>query len=146
MDHLLSLLNECVVGVLSTCDEEIIHSVPVYYHYNQAENAFYFISRSKSVKVDNLKKNQKASFSVYSERLPRTYSAQCSAQIFDVENTGFAGNQIIKKLAEVHSTQEYYPSPISAMKEGELKLIKLEVIDYQYKSYVANTEQAQRSA
>jgi nitroimidazol reductase NimA-like FMN-containing flavoprotein (pyridoxamine 5'-phosphate oxidase superfamily) len=134
--HVISFLQECVVGVLSTYSHGEIHSVPVYYYHDETENAFYFITKSKSSKVTNIQKSKKASFSIYSEALPRVFNAKCSAEIFDVKNDS-ESMEIIRKLAEVHSTREYYPSPISSIKDGDLKLVKLTVLDYQYKSYTA---------
>lgn len=146
MNHLSSFLGECVVGVLSTCHNDEIHSVPVYYFYRPSEKAFYFISKSKSQKIDLLKKNKSAAFVVYSETLPQTFTAQCRAEIVSLAKNDEQSNEIIKKLAEVHSTREYYPSPLSSMKEGELILVRLEVLDYQYKSYVAGFERTEKSA
>lgn len=64
----------------------------------------------------------------------------------DLEDKGFQSNDIIKKLAEVHSTREYYPSPIASMKDGELKLVKLKVLDYLFKSYVSEYDLIEKSA
>ncbi len=147
MSHLNSFLEECVVGVLSIYKNAEIHSVPVYYYYHQVEKAFYFMTKSKSAKIDYLTKNNKASFSIYSERLPRAYNAQCKAEIVDLDgHHKVKAIHIIKRLAEVHSTQEYYPSPIASMKEGELKLIKLKVLDYQFNTYVPEFELSEQSA
>jgi hypothetical protein len=146
MDHdVISFLQECVVGVLSSCNNEEIHSVPVYYHFDATQNAFFFITKSKSNKITNIQKNKKASFSIYSESLPRVFTAKCSAEIFDVNNN-LEFIETFRKLVEIHSTREYYPSPISTIKDGELKLVKLAVLDHQYKSYTADDEQNQKSA
>jgi uncharacterized protein YhbP (UPF0306 family) len=131
--HLKSFLNECSVGVLSTCDKNEIHSVPVYYFYHEEQNSFYFITKSKTSKTSNLEKNNRANFSIYSERLPRVYTARCSADILDIDASNYS--DIIKKLAEVHSTREYYPSPLSSMKKGDLILVKLKVIDFKFNVY-----------
>lgn len=40
----------------------------------------------------------------------------------------------------MHSSQNYYPSPISTLKKGELKLIKLNVIDFNFKTYQKDIE------
>lgn len=144
--HISSFLEESVVGVLSTCNNGEIHSVPVYFYHDDTDNAFYFITKSKSTKVNHLKKNKQASFSIYSEALPRVFNAKCAVEIFDVQTNSLENIEIIRKLAEVHSTREYYPSPISTIKDGELKLVKLIVLDYQYKSYTAEAMKIQISA
>lgn len=135
--HINSFLKESVVGVLSTCRDNEIYSVPVYYFHDEADNAFYFITKSKSSKISNLKKTNKASFCIFSETLPRVFNAKCSIEIFNVNGAGFDGIEIVRKLAEVHSTQDYYPSPISMIKDGELNLVKLNVLTYDYKAYIS---------
>lgn len=144
--HISSFLKDSVVGVLSTLNNDEIYSVPVYYLHDKTENALYFITKSKSTKVKNIQKNKKVTFSVYSETLPRVFSAKCSAEILDVNDNSLDTIEIIRKLAEVHSTREYYPSPISTIKDGELKLVKLTFVDYYYKSYISGEEQVQKSA
>lgn len=147
MDHNInSFLKESVVGVLSTSNNDEIHSVPVYYFHEATENAIYFITKSKSTKVTNIKKSKKASFSIYSETLPRVFNARCSAEVFDINNNSLKSIEIVRKLAELHSTREYYPSPISTIKDGDLRLVKLSVLDFHYKSYIADEEQIQQSA
>jgi uncharacterized protein YhbP (UPF0306 family) len=131
--HLKSFLDECAVGVLSTCDKQEIHTVPVYYCFIEAQKAFYFLTKDKSTKTSILEKNNKANFSIYSETYPRVFTSRCRAEILDIDCP--EGGEVVKKLAEVHSTREYYPSPIYTMKQGSLKLVKLNLLDFTFKNY-----------
>ena len=38
-------------------------------------------------------------------------------------------------IGEVHSSQEYYPTPVDMLKEGSLVLIKLKVMKHKFNSY-----------
>lgn len=137
-----SFLSQKVVGVLSSCDNGDVLTVPVYYVYDAEQDAFFFISKSKSSKISNIKKNNKVFFSVFSEKLPRVYNARCTADLHDIQSVG--SFKIIKQLAEIHSTQEYYPSPIASIHEGELILVKLKVLESSFKSFVESEAVQQR--
>lgn len=131
--HIKTFINENFVGLISTCGDQKPHGVPIYYLLVKEENAFYFMTKTASKSYLNLKKNCAASITIFSETPPAVYTADCETEILEFSMDEYS--EIRKKLIGMHSTQDYYPSPVSTLKKGDLKLIKLKIIDFNYQSY-----------
>lgn len=140
--HIQSFITENIVGLLSTCNDQVAHGVPVFYLYLEPDNAFYFITKTESKKYFNLSENRMASLTIFSESPPTVFTAECRADILEFSFDKYA--QIINSLIDMHSTQDYYPSPISTLKKGVLKLIKLEIIGFNYNSYGKDIEKLKK--
>jgi len=121
------------VGIVSTHDNVTSNGVPIYYYFVKDDNAFYFITKSETIKYANIKKNKKASISIFAESPPTVFTANCVAELIEFETNDYI--KIKNKLVEIHSSQEFYPSPISTVKNGILSLVKLIVNDCKLKSY-----------
>ena len=131
--HIKSFINESSVGLIATCDHQKPHAVPVYYLLIEAENAFYFMTKTASNSYLNLKNNGRASITIFSEKPPTVYTANCESEILEFSVEEYSG--IRKKLIAMHATEDYYPSPVSTLRKGELKLVKLNILDSNYQSY-----------
>ncbi|MBT3203059.1 MAG: pyridoxamine 5'-phosphate oxidase family protein [Gammaproteobacteria bacterium] len=129
-----SFINKHIIGIVSTSNDRSVHAVPIYYHYIDHENAFYFFTRTASKKYSNLEKNNKASFTIFNEDPPVVFTADCEAELLNIDEGNYS--DIFIKLVEIHSSQLGYPTPISTMAEGLLTLVKLNIIDFNYKSYI----------
>ena len=142
MDNtVISFLADHSVGVLSTCNDGKPYGSPVYYHFTPEQKAFYFLTKNQSRKYLELNTNTQASFSVFSEAPPTSFLAECTAEILEFSLKAY--QSIITRLIEIHSTRDYYPSPISTMMEGELKLIRLDLIDFSFNAYQRDIEKLQ---
>jgi hypothetical protein len=128
-----TFLTESTVGLLSTYNDLKPHGVPVFYLFKTEEKAFYFITKTESRKYINLAKNGVASFTIFCEKPPTVFTAECHTEILEFSFEKYSA--IIKKLIDMHSTQDYHPSPISIHRKGLLKLIKLKISDFHYRSY-----------
>ncbi|MCP4078115.1 MAG: pyridoxamine 5'-phosphate oxidase family protein [Gammaproteobacteria bacterium] len=129
-----SFITERIIGIISTTNGQTLHGVPVYYHYVDYENAFYFLTKTVSKKYSNLEKNNKASFTIFNEDPPKIFTADCEAELLNINEDNCSDKFI--KLVEIHSSQQGYPTPVSTMTEGLLALVKLNVNDFDYKSYI----------
>ena len=138
-----SFITDHHIGLVSTCRDESSHAVPVFYHYAESENAFYFLTKSESKKFYNLKQNKKASFVIFSENPPQVYTAECISELLDIDDATYSDKFI--KLVELHATRDNYPTAISTMREGELVLVKLKVMDLNYKSYIQDINELKSS-
>ncbi len=121
------------VAIVSTHDSVTPNGVPIYYYFVKDDNAFYFITKSETIKYANIKKNKKASLSIFTENPPTVFTANCVAELIEFETNDYIN--IKNRLVEIHSTQEFYPSPISTVKDGILSLVKLIVNDCKLESY-----------
>lgn len=126
-------INQQNTGSVSTFDGAKPYGVPVFYLYVAEHNAFYFLTKTTSKKYANLQKYKVASFSVFANSPPVVYTADCSVELLDLMNKNHS--DILKKLVSIHSTQDYYPSPISTLTEDSTSLVKLTITDYNFKSY-----------
>ncbi len=129
-----SFITERIVGIISTTNGQSMHGVPVYYHYVDYENAFYFLTKTVSIKYSNLGINNKASFTIFNEDPPEIFTADCEAELLSINDDNCSEKFI--KLVEIHSSQIGYPTPVSTMTEGLLAIVKLNVIDFNYRSYI----------
>ncbi len=128
-----AFVQEHYIAIVSTHDRRMPHGVPVYYIYVEEDNAFYFITKSETKKSTNLKQNKQAALTVVKENPPTVFTADCEAELLDFYSDDYVW--IKNKLVEIHSTQDYYPSPISTLKNGEFSLIKLNVKNSNLKAY-----------
>jgi hypothetical protein len=129
----VSFVEKHFVAIVSTHDSVTSYGVPIYYYFVKDDNAFYFITKSETKKYANIYNNKKASLTIFTENPPTVFTANCVAELIDFETYDCV--KIKNKLVEIHSTQEFYPSPISTLTEGILSLIKLNVRDCKLKSY-----------
>ena len=129
-----SFVQKHFVAIVSTHDSVASHGVPIYYYFVKDNNAFYFITKSGTKKHANIKNNKKASLTIFTENPPTVFTANCIAELIDFDTDDCA--KIRNKLVEIHSTQEFYPSPIFTLKEGVLVLAKLNVTDCDFKLYM----------
>ena len=95
---------------------------------------FYFLTKTESRKYSNLEKNNKVSISIYSENPPVVYSAECVAELIDISDGNYS--EKFTKLVQLHVNQQDDPTPVSTMREGLLAIVKLNVINFDYKSYI----------
>ena len=129
----LEFIKEHSVGIVSTCDNDMPHGVPIYYYFDKEKELFYFVTKDATKKYSNLSKNKNVFLTIFRENPQAVFTAECVAEPLDCSKDDCI--DIMDSLIEVHSTQEYYPSPISMLKEGTLKLIKLEIKNSNFKSY-----------
>lgn len=133
-EDLLNFINSETVGVISTVNvkDSKPHSSPIYYFFSSDNESFYFITKDTTQKVGNIKDNSNVDFVIFSNSPQRVFRAECSAEIVTDDE---GSSEFISKLIDVHTHQEYYPTPISALKEGKLSLVRLKVLDYKYNVY-----------
>jgi len=129
----ISFIQKHFVAIVSAHDSVTSGGVPIYYYFVKDDNAFYFITKSETKKHANIINNKKASLTIFTENPPTVFTANCVAELIDFETTDCV--RIKNKLVEIHSTREFYPSPISTLKVGHLSLVKLNVKDCKLKSY-----------
>jgi len=129
----VSFAQKHFIALVSTHNNVTSNGAPIYYYFAKDDNAFYFITKSETIKYTNIKKNNKASLSIFTENPPTVFTANCAAELIEFETNDYIN--IKNKLVEIHSTQEFYPSPISTVKDGILSLVKLTVNDCKLKSY-----------
>ena len=132
--HMKTFIKQQLIGLVSTCDGSTTHGVPIYYVYDDTQNCFYFLTKTASRKYSNLEKNNKASISIYSETPPVVYSADCVAELLEISDENCS--EKFKQLVELHVSQKDSPTPISTMRGGLLVIVKLNIIDFDYKSYI----------
>lgn len=119
------------VGIISTCDNNEPHGVPVYYYFDG--DKFYFATKSKTKKIENIESNGNVFLMIYREEPQAVFTAKCKATLMDYKDSGCMG--IVKHLVGVHASQDYYPTPLTALKEGNITVVELEVREHQFKSY-----------
>ena len=129
----ISFVEKYFVAVISTHDSVTSNGVPIYYLFVKDDNAFYFITKSETKKNINIKNNNKASLTIFTENPPTVFTANCVSELIDYKTDDCL--KIINKLVAIHSTQKFYPSPISTIRDGILSLVKLNVKDCKFKSY-----------
>lgn len=126
------------LAVIATCSGDNPHCTPVYYLYDEEKNLFYFVTKDETRKFSNIKDNKKVFLSIFNEKPQQVYSANCKAKILSQKKAGF--DEVIERLIEIHAEQDYFPTPLSYLKEGKLSLIELSPEDSQFNSYHKKTE------
>jgi uncharacterized pyridoxamine 5'-phosphate oxidase family protein len=121
------------VGIVSTCENGEPHGVPIYYHFNKEQEAFYFITKNKTKKYSNLEKNNKAFFTIFNEDPQVVFTAKCEVELLDCMESDC--KEVIGSLIDVHSKQEYYPTPVEMLEEGSLRLVRLNTKEHKFVSY-----------
>ena len=133
-----SFIQEHYIAIVTTHDNAWPQGVPIFYIFEKDENAFYFVSKSGTKKHANIQINNKASLTIYTETPPTVFTANCIAELSDF---GSDKRVTIKnKLVEIHSTLDYYPSPLATLKDGVLTLVKLSVKSCSLKPYKKDIE------
>lgn len=113
------------VGIVATCDEGKPHAVPVYYYFNEKEEIIYFVTKDKTKKYSNIEKNKNVSFTIFSEDPQTVFNAECEAELLSYDDDGYM--EITNQLIDVHANQGSSPTPISLIRDGSLKLVKLKI-------------------
>jgi len=129
----VSFVKENFIAVISTQDNLRPYASPVYYYFSEDENTFYFITNSTTKKYSNIREKNQVSLTIFSEHPPRVFTANCTAQLSDFETSD--KTDIKNKLVEIHSSQEFYPSPISSLEKGKISLVKLNAKNCKLKSF-----------
>lgn len=126
------------IAVLSTIEENTLpNGDPIYFYFHTNDQCFYFASRDGIQKVINLEQHPIANLTIFSEDPPTHAGFRCQAEII---RTGFTEySDIINHLIDLHSTREYYPTPLSMLDNGDLVLVKLSVTDHKYLSYLRSS-------
>ncbi len=135
--HIL-FIQKYFVAIVSTSDGQETQGVPIYYVFSEDDNAFYFITKKGTKKFINIEKNRKASLTIYTDRPPIVFTANCTAELFDFQSEQHAS--IANQLVVIHSSQDYYPSPISTLAGKDISLIKLNMENFELKSYKEDIE------
>ena len=129
----VDFLTKHQVGVIATCTEGKPHAVPVYYHYHQEDGCVYFVTKADTQKYQNINNNDNVFFSVFTTSPQASFRAECKAMT-NLEDKG-SNADIINILVGVHAIQVYQPTPIEPVKRSEMKLVKLEIQNYQFDEY-----------
>ncbi len=129
----VSFIQEGIIATISTCDGLIAHGAPIFYIFIEEENAFYFLTNTQTEKHANIEKNNNAAISIYTETPPIVFNANCVAEICDFKSGEYSEH--VSRLVAMHSSQAFYPTPVSTFKDGEISLIKLNVECSDLKQY-----------
>ncbi len=107
------------IGVLATSNaDNQPHAATIYFIVDPSLNA-YFITKEKTTKVSNLKKNPQAALAVYE---PVTQSTvQMSGTVTEVEDISRLDDIFRRILAVTKETSESSIPPVSRIKGGEYK-------------------------
>lgn len=132
-EETVKFLEERTVGVIGTSKDNTPHCVPIYYYFDKDAESFYFVTKSKTQKAENIVSNSKVFITVFSEEPQATFGARCDATI--LESNDADQKRVINELIGVHSGQEYFPTPLSALKDGDLTLVKLKIEDHNFSFY-----------
>lgn len=124
------------VGVISTCSGNKPHAVPIYYFYDPEKNHFYFVTKSETKKVLNILENKNTFLTIYKEDPQATFTAECEARLLEHVEPDYTN--ITNHLINIHSIQDYYPTPLTMLKEGNLTLVELKVLSHTFRSYRQN--------
>ena len=137
--NIITFIKEHSLATLSTCADNKPHGVPIYYYYSTEENTFYFVTKSETRKIANLKANPIAFLSVTRTNPPAVFTADCEAKIYTQDiNTDKKRLDIAKKLIKIHTEQEYYPTPLHSLKDGDLTFVSLQIKTHSYNDYRTN--------
>ncbi len=115
------------VMVLSTVDPDGgPHAATVFYYLRPDRSfVFYFFSHSLTQKSQNLKMNNRAALTIFTQIDP--VIVQAKGIVMPVEDEKEA-NMAISKLTDISVTSsQWYSPPISKIKAGELKVFKVKV-------------------
>ncbi len=134
--HIVEFIQKHFIGIVSTHDGGHPHGTPIFYVYDEDKEVFFFVTKNRTKKYTNLENNKKASLTIFSENPPITFTANCNAELFDFESCDYM--KIKNKLVNIHSTQDFYPTPIATLKDGVISLVKLNVIDCNFNSYISS--------
>lgn len=132
--HIIDFLKENTVGIFATCgDDKKPLAVPVYYTFYDKNDEIYFITKDKTKKISNIKENKNVSFVVYTESPQVLFTADCKADVIDVAD--IKNKVIFDQLIEIHSTRNYTPTPLEALKDGNLVSVRLKIGEYKFIHY-----------
>ena len=129
----VSFVQEHSIAIVSTYGGLRVNGVPIYYLFIKEDNAFYFLTNNQTQKHANIEENNKAAITIFTENPPVVFTASCVAEVFDLKSEEYSEH--IYKLVAIHSSREFYPTPLLTFKNGDISLIKLSVEGSKLKSY-----------
>ncbi len=134
----LPFIKDNSLAIVSTHDGFIPHGKPIYYHFDEDENAFYFMTINTTKTQVNLRDTLVASLTIFVENPPTVLTVDCDVEFMDYKSPHCT--KVVDILAEIHATRECYPTPLATRKEASLSLVKLKALDYEFRSYLEDIE------
>ncbi len=136
-NNIKKFLENNSVCIVSTCNNNKPHAVPVYYFYNSENNKMYFVTKTGTKKFLNMSENNNVFVTIYRESPQATFTAECKSNILNCKKDNCI--KITKHLIDIHSSEDYYPTPLTMLKEGSLALVELDIVSHKFNSYQKST-------
>ena len=118
--------------VVSTSDENVPHGAVVFYHFDEASEKFYFVTKTETQKIKNINRNSSVALTIFSETPPRTFQARCKAKRASRDELS---PELLKRVLNVHSSQDYWPTPIQKIEEGTMCFVEIALDHSRYRDY-----------